>query len=477
MTTAAPPAPDAAQVTVRFVTKLPPEYRVAEDPVVSVWACVCGGEGDEGGRPRRRKQARIRAHLAADPSPTSQTVPTSLARHGLSQVVNHLLATTAPVPFDFLVDGCLVRGPLDAALRARSVSAETVVALEYILAVPPPTPHPPAAADDWVTSLSASTAGVIAGGADGAVRVWRTATLAAGAGADAVAAVRHAAGVDAVAWLTGARFASAGRDGVMRVSEAPGALGGARGGPGAVLAAGRGHADSVASLAPSPDGARLASGGWDGAIKLWTVDDDALAGGVAAVAPKKRRGGDTDADASAPASLSPVDTLEGHSQCVAASAWPAPTSLATGSWDGAVRWWDAGRGVTTDTLHAGAAVFALAASPSSDGASILAFGGASTSVKLWDARAPAPGAAPGAATLGAHTDWVAALAWHPSSSHTLASASHDGSARLWDARGRGVPLASLAAHAGKALAVAWCGHRTLVSGGADGRVRSWGVDV
>ena len=40
MTTAAPSAPDAAQVTVRFVTKLPPEYRVAEDPVVSVCVCV-----------------------------------------------------------------------------------------------------------------------------------------------------------------------------------------------------------------------------------------------------------------------------------------------------------------------------------------------------------------------------------------------------------------------------------------------------
>ena len=430
-------------------------------------------------RPRRRNHARIRAHLAADPLFPTQTVPTSLARHGLSQVVNHLMATASPVPFDFLVDGTLVRGPLDAVLRARAVSAETVVPLEYILAVPPPTPHPPAAADDWVTSLAASSAGdIIAGGADGAVRVWRCATLAAGAAADALAAVHHAAGVDAVAWLAGTRFASAGRDGVMRVSEAPGAVGGQRGGPGAVLAAGRAHADSVASLAPSPDGVRLASGGWDGVIKLWTVDDDAVAGGVAAVAPKKRRGGaGADADAPTPASLSPVDTLEGHSQCVAASVWPSPTTLATVAWDGGVRWWDTARGATTDTLCAGAAVFALAASPPSGGAPVLAFGGASTSVKLWDARAPAPGATPGAATLGTHTDWVSALAWHPASSHTLASASHDGSCRLWDTRGRGVPLASLAAHAGKALAVAWCGPRTLASGGADGRVRSWGVDV
>jgi ribosome biogenesis protein YTM1 len=165
---------------------------------------------------------------------------------------------------------------------------------------------------------------------------------------------------------------------------------------------------------------------------------------------------------------------------VAAAAWPSAAALATGSWDGSVRGWapdrGGGAGPPVDALHTGAAVFAVAASAAT-GPSVVAFGGAATGVKLWDSRAPAAGAASGAATLGTHADWVAALAAHPLSPHTLASASHDGSVRLWDARGRGVPLASLAAHDGKALAVAWTAPGVVVSGGADGRVRSWAVKV
>ena len=36
-----------------------------------------------------------------------------------------------------------------------------------------------------------------------------------------------------------------------------------------VLHVRRGHADSVASIAVSPDGGRFVSGGWDGAIHVW----------------------------------------------------------------------------------------------------------------------------------------------------------------------------------------------------------------
>ena len=179
----------ATQVAVRFVTRLPLEYRVPDEPVVS------RGQGDRELLCNWLALAVVffkhMRRLTSPFDPTSlsekkkkrqqQTVPTNLARYGLSQIINHLLGRgveddddeevirddeegskkkkkkkkAAVVPFDFLVGGELVRRPLDALLRAQGASAETAVHVEYFLAVPPPTPAPPAPADDWVDALVA----------------------------------------------------------------------------------------------------------------------------------------------------------------------------------------------------------------------------------------------------------------------------------------------------------------------------------
>ena len=73
-----------------------------------------------------------------------------------------------------------------------------------------------------------------------------------------------------------------------------------------------------------------------------------------------------------------------------------------------------------------------------------------------------------------HTDWVAALAWHPASPHALASASYDGSVKLWDLRAA-IPLHTLQGHADKALCVAWAGPERLISGGADCKLLTYTV--
>src|SRR5262249_36977260 len=58
-----------------------------------------------------------------------------------------------------------------------------------------------------------------------------------------------------------------------------------------------GHSDWVYAVAFSPDGNLLASGSWNGEVKVWKVADGSLVksfnaspGIVAAVAPKKRTG-------------------------------------------------------------------------------------------------------------------------------------------------------------------------------------------
>ena len=74
-----------------------------------------------------------------------------------------------------------------------------------------------------------------------------------------------------------------------------------------------------------------------------------------------------------------------------------------------------------------------------------------------------------------HTDWISAVAWHPSSAHHVATASYDKTVKLWDLR-TPVPLHTLQGHTDKALCVAWA-NNGLVSGGADCTVRSYSVVV
>lgn len=47
-----------------------------------------------------------------------------------------------------------------------------------------------------------------------------------------------------------------------------------------------------------------------------------------------------------------------------------------------------------------------------------------------------------------HTEWVTALAWHPTSPNHLLSASHDKTLKLWDTRAS-LPLATVQGHTDK----------------------------
>lgn len=157
----------------------------------------------------------------------------------------------------------------------------------------------------------------------------------------------------------------------------------------------KGAPASVCSVAFSPDGRLLASGGTDGTVRVCDVESGTV-----------------------------MKTLEGYAE----SAWPVVFSpdgkvLAAGSYDRKVRLWQVATGKLAGTVEGHADyVFALAFSP--DGKT-LATGSSDTLVRLWDI-----GRKQRLCTFYGHNAAVNSVGFLPDGKQ-LASASDDGTVRVW----------------------------------------------
>ena len=376
------------QITCRFVTRLPEKFRIA---------------------------------------PTPLAVPGALTRYGLSEVVNHLLALDPPKPFDFLVDGELVRTSLQKLLLRQKISAEKTLDVEYIPAVGPPSHKSTGQHEDWVSAVDGGFAGALATGCyDGTAKLWSANGVAllsvavpnARSNAVTSVALLPAGGGEKDATTHELALVAGAHDGVARAWDASVSRDGkASARPSRVFV---GHTGSIAEIAAAPGGDSFATASSDGTARVWRRDGGApfdfgdaepesrpssgepqpraslkrrkarkglVASHVPGAAPA-RSCLDFDATESADGPLAPLGAelvLGDHRGGVTCVGWESPEAVWSGGDDKTLKRWDADSGACTQSFDAPKAVASLAVR--ADGARVLWCGGGDRGVHAWDPRA------------------------------------------------------------------------------------------
>eukprot|EP00005_Dracoamoeba_jomungandri_P005251 CAMPEP_0174251348 /NCGR_PEP_ID=MMETSP0439-20130205/1198_1 /TAXON_ID=0 /ORGANISM="Stereomyxa ramosa, Strain Chinc5" /LENGTH=430 /DNA_ID=CAMNT_0015331633 /DNA_START=12 /DNA_END=1300 /DNA_ORIENTATION=- len=389
-------------------------------------------------------------------------IPTRLTRLGLSEVVNHLLALETPRPFDFLIDDVFIRTSLEKFIAQTETETETILTIEYVETMAPPSHNNDFPQDDWVSCLAAGDYQyIITGSYDSKARVIGE------KGETILTLSGHSSPIKSIAWLSSEKdkklkFVSASKDNTLcswklsvgKDGEVTGKL------QNKYL----GHTGSVESVSVAPTFERFCSGSWDYTIKIWdpesSVNEEEEIPRFGSEESEKKK---IKLDVEKQTEKGSINTLKGHNQCVSCTAWPYEETIYSGSWDHSIRQWDVGSAVNTRTLVGEKVVYCISYSVKKG---VIVSGHNDRCVRLWDPRVS--GGLVVKDKFISHATCVSGVAWHPTQETIFASCSFDSTIKLWDLRSK-TPLYTMPSmHSQeKALCLGWKGDSQLVSGGSD----------
>ena len=156
--------------------------------------------------------------------------------------------------------------------------------------------------------------------------------------------------------------------------------------------------------------------------------------------------------------------MNDHVGCVSALQWKEEDKCWSGSWDHSVRCWDLPTGICTKKMYCGTPIYSISCHRNSP---IILSGHADRTIRIWDPRSTGQMITN---QFKSHKAWVPSVRWHPSNDNIFSSASHDGTVKVWDQRSE-FALHSIPSHDKKALCVAWHDDETILSGGADTKLK------
>ncbi|WVQ97892.1 ribosome biogenesis protein YTM1 [Kwoniella sp. CBS 9459] len=462
-----------------------------------------------------------RSQSDAIPSST-YFIPSEWRRFQLSELINKVLQNNdehgkKPVPFEFLINGEVLRGSLENWVKKnRGGDEESQIDVEYVRSTMPPEEAGRVEVEDWVSGLSLERNGFIllSSYLSHLQILPKSATTPASSSALYTLPLPTSLGATSCTWVSPPSqtqdilLAAGGVDRLVHVFNIPSLSPDSTSSPREVYTL-HGHTAPISSVIASSTGKEIVSGSWDGNVNFYILPtseptEHQLPAEPLSYLPgqgnKKRRKMEKDAGGRDPVEgltdgdstgeggwrRAPDGVMRGHQGRIGGLVWDKLDEgrvWSTG-WDGSVRGWD---------VDSGAAAVLRQGPMDKSGLCIdqfrangtLATGNMDRTICLWDTRQ-----ATSLISLTLPTSSpVPSLKCHPTSSFTLASATYSGVVQIWDVRSPKHALFSISnttkssgekrkvTKNGKVLgerllALDWDGE-TLVAGGEDGEVGIW----
>jgi ribosome biogenesis protein YTM1 len=378
-----------------------------------------------------------------------------LRRYALSTLVNNLLETEKPIPFEFLINGTFLRTTIDEYLTANGLSSESTLNVEYVRALIPPTHAASFEHDDWVSAVDiysspdevapwVSSEGpsrdderILSGSYDGLLRMW-TPTSKLVATSQPVSRTIAGQAIKTVRFLTHSKIVSAGNDRTLRLWDYnENGIGGTdenSSGEFTPILELYGHRSSIDSVAVHAQSDRILSASSDHSVGIWTSrksEAPPAPDSLLPTAASKRRKLDSAISGNTLPQRGPLRMLKGHSGPVTGVIFSA-TDATVGyscSWDHTILTWDLVTGTEVSprrTLHP---LLCLTELPD---LGVLVTGSTARHLSIVDPRADARDIS--GMTLRGHKGAVSSIAAEPGKAWGLVSGSHDGTCRIWDLR-------------------------------------------